>query len=208
VVGIAENVNQEKLGDTGGFEYYVPAAQEATRARFLVRMRGDPVVQGEALRRDLTSVIPASAYLVVRPMTAIVGNVTRSWRLGAVLFAAFGALALIVAAIGLYSVVAYDAAQRTHEVGVRIALGARVGDIVTLIVRDGLRVVVAGALTGIGLTLLTARWLGPLLFQVSPRDPLVFGAVVLVLIGVALAASGVPAIHASRVDPVTSLRSD
>jgi ABC-type antimicrobial peptide transport system permease subunit len=141
-------------------------------------------------------------------MSMIVNKVTRSWRLGAVMFAAFGALALIVAAIGLYSVVAYDVAQRRHEVGVRIALGARVADIVALVVRDGLRVVLVGVAIGIGLTLLAARWLGPLLFQVSPRDPVVFGAVVVVLIAVAFAASGVPAIHASRVDPATSLRSD
>lgn len=88
------------------------------------------------------------------------------------------------------------------------ALGTRVADIVTLVVRDGLRVVLVGVAIGVGLTLLAARWLRPLLFQVSPRDPVVFGTVVLVLIAVAFAASGVPALHASRVDPATSLRSD
>lgn len=88
------------------------------------------------------------------------------------------------------------------------ALGTRVADIVTLVVRDGLRVVLVGVAIGVGLTLLAARWLRPLLFQVSPRDPVVFGTVVLVLIAVAFAASGVPALYASRVDPATSLRSD
>ncbi len=209
VVGIAENVVQEKIGDDAGFQYYVPAEQDGGgRGRFLVRVRGEPDAQSEALRRDLTSVIPQSAYLVVRPMKGIVGNVTRSWRLGAVMFAAFGGLALVVAAVGLYSVVAYDVAQRRHEVGVRIALGARVTDIVALVMRHGLRVVVLGVTLGLGLTLAAGRWLGPLLFQVSPRDPVVFTGVALLLVGVALAASGFPAIQASRVDPARSLRAD
>jgi len=141
-------------------------------------------------------------------MSQIVGNVTRSWRLGAVMFAAFGALALVVAMIGLYSVIAYSVAQRRQEVGVRIALGARVGDVVRLIVFDGLRIVMVGVALGIALAVVTGQWLGPLLFQVSPRDPVVFAVVALVLVGVALVASGLPAIRASRVDPATSLRAD
>lgn len=209
VVGIAQNVKQERIEDSEGFQYYIPATQEPERRpRLLVRVRGEPDIQSEALLRDLTSVVPASGYLVVRPLARIVDNVTRSWRLGAVMFASFGILALIVAAIGLYSVIAYDVAQRKHEVGVRIALGARAGDIVTLIVGQGLRVVLAGAALGISLTLALGRWVGSLLFQVSPRDPLVLAIVSLVLVGVALAASGLPAVRASRVDPARSLRSD
>ena len=209
VVGIAENVRQERIGDDAAFEYYIPAVQDGEhRGRLLVRVRGEPRSVGEAVRRDLASVMPSSAYLVVRPMSGIVGNVTRSWRLGAVMFAAFGALALAVAMIGLYSVIAYIVAQRRQEVGVRIALGARAGDVVRLIVSDGLRVVVVGAALGMALALAAGQWLGPLLFQVSPRDPVVFAAVALVLVGVALFASGLPAIRASRVDPATSLRAD
>ena len=173
-----------------------------------MRVRGDPKLVAEPVRRDLASVMPSSAYLVVRPMSRMVGNVTRSWRLGAVMFSAFGALALVVAMVGLYSVIAYSVAQRRQEVGVRIALGARVGDVVRLIVVDGLRVVVVGAALGMVLALVMGRWLGPLLFQVSPRDPAVFAAVAFVLVGVALMASGLPAIRASRVDPATSLGAD
>jgi len=208
VIGIAENVRQATIGDDNGFEYYIPAAQDGERGRLFVRVHGDPAVQSEPLRRDLTSVMPPSGYLVVRPMTRIVGNVTRSWRLGAVMFTAFGALATVVAMIGLYSVIAFSVAQRRHEVGVRIALGARVGDVIRLVVSDGLRVVVAGAVLGMCLALASGRWLGPLLFQVSPRDPLVFGTVAIVLSGVALVASGLPAVRATQVDPATSLRAD
>jgi ABC-type antimicrobial peptide transport system permease subunit len=108
----------------------------------------------------------------------------------------------------LYSVIAYAVAQRTHEVGVRIALGARVGDVVALIVRDAVRVVIVGAAAGFAIVVAAGRWVGPLLFQVSPRDPMVFLVVSVVLVGVALLASGLPAIRASRLDPVLALRSD
>jgi predicted permease len=209
VVGIAENVTQERLGDTAGLQFYLPADQDGGgRGRLLIRVRGDADAAAEALRRDLATVIPPSAYVVSRPMSDIVGNVTRSWRLGAILFGVFGTLALIVAAIGLYSVVSYDAAQRKHEVGVRIALGAGIAQIVRLVVGSGLRVVVIGAALGIGSTVAAGHWLGPLLFRVSPRDPVVLATVAVVLIGVALVASGVPAIQASRVDPARSLRAD
>ena len=134
VVGIAENVVQERVGDVAGFQYYIPAAQDGGhRGRLFVRVSGDPSTQSEAVRRDLMTVMPSSAYLVVRPLTRSVGNVTRSWRLGAVMFTAFGALAMVVAMIGLYSVVAYAVAQRRQEMGVRIALGARAADVVRLV---------------------------------------------------------------------------
>ena len=92
--------------------------------------------------------------------------------------------------------------------GVRIALGARAADVVRLVMSDGLRVVIKGTVLGILLAMAGGRWLGPLLFQVSPRDPVVFAAVALLLIGVAIVACGLPALRASRVDPATSLRAD
>jgi ABC-type antimicrobial peptide transport system permease subunit len=152
--------------------------------------------------------MPSAGYLAVRPMARVVSQVTRSWRLGSTLFAVFGSLALVLASIGLYSVVAYSVAQRKHEVGVRIALGAKAGNVVGLVMRDGLRVVLAGVAVGAGVALAAGQWLSPLLFQVSPRDPWVFGAVTGVLVIVALIASGVPALRATRVDPATVLRED
>ena len=110
--------------------------------------------------------------------------------------------------IGLYSVIAYSVAQRTHEMGVRSALGAKGGDVVTLIVCEGLRVVLPGIVLGTMLALGSGRWIAPLLFDVSPKDPPVFFAVVLTLISAAVAASWFPARRAARVDPSESLRAE
>jgi ABC-type antimicrobial peptide transport system permease subunit len=124
------------------------------------------------------------------------------------MFAVFGGLALALAAIGLYSVIAYSVAQRTHEMGVRVALGARGNDLVALVMREGLGVVAAGVVLGMIIAVLAGKFVAPLLFDVSPRDPLVFVAVVVVLIGVALAASWIPALRASRVDAAVALRAE
>jgi ABC-type antimicrobial peptide transport system permease subunit len=114
----------------------------------------------------------------------------------------------VLAGIGLYGVIAFSVGERTREMGVRIALGARVGDVVSLVMNDALRVVAIGLLAGLAVALAAGRWIGPLLFQVSPRDPLVFGAVAVVLVGVAVIASWLPAMRASRVDPSVALRAD
>jgi ABC-type antimicrobial peptide transport system permease subunit len=124
------------------------------------------------------------------------------------MFVAFGVLALVLAAIGLYSVIAYNVAQRTHELGVRVALGAQSGDVVRLVVTDGLRLAGVGVAIGAGLAFWAGRWVKPLLFNVSPRDPAIFAIVATTLIGVAIAASWLPALRASRVDPNVALRSD
>jgi ABC-type antimicrobial peptide transport system permease subunit len=120
----------------------------------------------------------------------------------------FGALALVLAAVGLYSVIAYNVMQRSHELGVRLALGAPRAGIMRLVVMDGVRVALAGVVIGAIAAVWAGRWIGPLLFKQSPRDPTVFALVGVVLVGVAVVASGIPAVRAARMDPRTALLAD
>ena len=132
----------------------------------------------------------------------------RSWRLGATMFTIFGALALVVAAVGLYSVVAYDVSQRTRELGVRVALGASAGTVLRLVVAEGVRVVAVGLALGAVAAFALAGKVAPLLYDVSAKDPVTYGSVVGVLLVVAVVASLVPAVRASRADPNVALRAD
>jgi len=141
-------------------------------------------------------------------MTKLMAGGTRSWRLGAAMFSIFGGLALVLSAVGLYSVIAYNVTQRMHEMGVRIALGAQARDVVRLIVSEGLRVAVPGVVLGAAVALIAGRWIAPLLFEVSPKDPPVLGGVIAILLVVAIAASWLPARRAARVDPNESLKAD
>jgi putative ABC transport system permease protein len=144
----------------------------------------------------------------VRPAREMFDAKRRSWLVGATLFGGFGLLALLVAAVGLYGVIAYTVAQRMHELGVRIALGAPARDIVRLVVGQGARFAIIGFGVGSAIAFAASRWVQPLLFQQSARDPRVFGAVGVVLIAVALAASWIPALKATRADPNTVLRAE
>jgi ABC-type antimicrobial peptide transport system permease subunit len=141
-------------------------------------------------------------------MSKIIAPEIRSWRMGAIMFGVFGALALALAAVGLYSVIAYNVAQRTHEMGVRVALGAQARDVIRLIVREGLTIVIPGVVLGSLAALYAGKWVAPLLFNVSAKDPPVMVGVVLTLLGVAVAASWIPAMRAARVDPNEALRAD
>ena len=152
--------------------------------------------------------MPGVSYVTVTPMATIIGGETRSWRLGALMFTIFGALALVLAAIGLYSVIAYNVTQRMHEMGVRVALGAQGRDVIRLIVREGLTIVIPGVALGAVVALLAGKWIAPLLFNVSPKDPPVMVSVIVTLLAVAIAASWIPALRAARVDPNEALRSD
>jgi ABC-type antimicrobial peptide transport system permease subunit len=124
------------------------------------------------------------------------------------MFVAFGALALGLAAIGLYSVVAYTVAQRSHELGVRLALGASVRDVMRMVVRQGVAFAVAGIAIGGIIALWAGKWVEPLLFEQQARDPFVFAVVSAVLLTAAIAATLQPAWRATRVDPTEALRSD
>ncbi len=132
----------------------------------------------------------------------------RQWRLGAGLFTALGLLALVVAAFGIYSALAYAFSQRTHEIGVRMALGARAADVLEMVLAEGLRLVVIGVVVGCALALAAGRLVASLLYDTSPHDPLVMAAVALVLLATAAAAALLPAWRAARVDPVGALRSE
>jgi len=139
-------------------------------------------------------------------LSTIVGDKARSWKLGASLFAAFGGLALLIAAVGLYSVVAYSVTQRMHEMGVRVAMGARSSDLARLIVGEGIRVVVPGMCLGLVSALVAGRRIAPLLFNVAPTDPTILTVVVVVLLVTAGFASLIPALRAAHVDPNDALR--
>ena len=132
----------------------------------------------------------------------------RSWRLGATLFSALGVLALVIAAVGVYSVVSYAFSQRAHEIGVRVALGARRSDVMRLVLGEGFAIVAVGVIAGVVLALASVRFVGSLLYEVSARDPLALGVGGLVLLAAGLLASILPAWRATRVDPVIALRGD
>jgi predicted permease len=209
VVGIAENIKSSSLNDDPGFYYYLPSAQfSPQRGGLFVRTRGLATQSVEAIRRQLQRQMPGAAYVTVTAFDDIVGNESQSWKLGATMFVAFGVLALLLAGIGLYSVISYNVAQRTHELGVRVALGAQVTDVVRLVVMEGLWLGAFGVAIGCGVAFWAGRFVKPLLFDESPRDPAVFALVALVLLGVTIAASWIPARRAARVDPQVALRTE
>ena len=209
VVGIAEDIKTNDIIGDQSMQYYLSIEQtRPADASLFVRMRGDAESQAEMVRKGLQRLMPGASYLTVLPMRHIVDPSMRSWRLGATMFLLFGILALVLAAIGLYSVIAYNVAQRTHELGLRIALGAHARDVLRMILGEGLRFGVAGIIIGAGIALAAGHWVQPLLYGESARDPLVFVAVGAVLLLAATAASAIPALRAVRVDPSSALRTE
>jgi ABC-type antimicrobial peptide transport system permease subunit len=209
VVGVAENAVHDAVKDQP-LRYYLPMDQFPAEggSLLLVRLRRPSAAAAEEVRRALQPVMPGQQYVTTRPMVDLLDAQRRSWRVGATMFVAFGVLALVVAAVGLYGVMTYNVGQRMHELGVRIALGAQGSDVVRLVVGQGMRLVVAGVVVGSALALGAARWIEPLLFRQSASDPLVFGFVGVLLVVVAVVACSVPASRAVRADPNTVLRAD
>ncbi len=209
VVGIAEDIHQGSItSDSGQYTYYVPMTQMNGGTGLVVRVAGDASHFTEAVRRQLQREMPGASYITTTPFREIVGSQTKSWEMGATMFVAFGALALVLAAIGLYSVIAYNVTQRTHEMGVRVALGAQVRDVIRLIVSDGVKIGLVGLGVGAVAAFAAGRWVKPLLFKESPSDPVVFAFVTLTLLAVTVAASWIPARRAARVDPQVALRTE
>ena len=212
VVGVAENVHQYEIRQESSLQYWFPESQEQGNNSgafgVLVRVDGDPVRLAPAMRRALLPTLPRSMHLTVRPLGTSVERALRPWRLGATMFTAFGVLGLVIATLGLFSALAYAVSQRRREFGVRLALGARRGGIVRMVLGQGLRLAVAGVAIGIVIAMAAGSRLAPLLLGVGPRDPLITLGVALALAATATIAGLVPAWRAARVDPAEALRSD
>ncbi|HEV8198256.1 MAG TPA: FtsX-like permease family protein [Gemmatimonadales bacterium] len=180
-----------------------------SRDRMLfLRTRGQPVAEIPSVRAAFLGMAGNLPFANVRTFQSQIDPEIQPWRLGAVMFGLFGGLALLVAALGLYSVMSYAVVQRTREFGIRSALGASARQITGSVLRDGLRVVLLGMAVGGAVALLGGRFLAPMLYQTSARDPVVFLVVVGTLLSASIVAAVVPARRATRVDPLTALRSD
>ena len=208
VVGIAENMKFGDLGDDESMQVYLPASQSRTTGGIVVRTPGDPRAIAQPLRRDVQPLLPGMGYASVKPLASVLDSVVRQWRLGATMFTIFGALALLLAAVGLYGVIAYDVAQRMREMGVRVALGAQAADIRRLVLWQGIRVTALGVTLGAIVAFATVRYVEKLLFDTPAHDPVAFGAAVGTILLVAVVASLIPARRATRVDPVVALRTE
>jgi putative ABC transport system permease protein len=171
-----------------------------------VRTPGPPLALVGAVRAALAEAAPGTPAFEVRTMEDRIEGVTAFQRFGATLLGLFAAVALVLAALGVYGVVSFGAAQRTRELGVRVALGATRRDLVRLVARGGLAIAAAGTLLGLAGALAATRVLRSLLYGVAPSDPATYVGIVLVLGAAVLAASWLPARRASRVAPAAVLR--
>jgi len=188
--------------------FYIPFGQEVGFGGtvLLARSTGSNAAIGPAIKRVLVEYDASIRFVSLTTIQEAVDPQVKPWRIGAAIFSLSGLLALLVAAIGIYSVMSYLVADRTHEIGVRLALGARRGDVARLILRGSLGMAAIGVVAGSIVALAASRFVAPLLFDESPRDPVVYGIVAGVLLLVAVAAGIIPTLRANRIDPLEALR--
>jgi putative ABC transport system permease protein len=209
IVGIVGDVRHNELAAPPTMQMYLPQAQITDSYLTLVMRSGnDPVTLAAEARRAIWSVASDVPVYEVAPLADLVARSVGPRRFMMVLLELFGAIALLMTAIGVYGVISYSVAERTREIGIRAALGAAPRDIVRLIVSGGLTVVCAGLAAGVIVALAATRFLESSLYEVSPADPVTFAIVAGVLLVVALVAQGVPILRAMRVDPSVALRQD
>jgi macrolide transport system ATP-binding/permease protein len=210
VIGIAKNSQNSifsPLDAPPPPSIFRPFAQNySAMASLVVRTSGDPRGLIPAARREVAALDQNLPPSNIQPLTENVSLALWSARTGVVVLGIFGLLSMVLAAIGIYGVMAYMVARRTREIGVRMALGAQAGDVLKLVVRQGVRLASIGAAAGLALAFALTRLMRSLLYGVSPTDPATFAGVALFLIGVALAACYLPARRATRVDPLAALR--
>ncbi|HEY1496956.1 MAG TPA: ABC transporter permease [Candidatus Solibacter sp.] len=209
VVGVVGDVYQYGLDSRKTLQIYVPYAQfRVPGVTMVLRSGGDPMDLVPAIRAQLRAIDPELPLVKVASMDQVMADSVAGRRFSMLLLAALGACAMLLAAIGIYGVTAYSVTQRTAEFGIRMALGAQTGSVIALVMRHNLLLIGAGSAIGIAASLLCTRFLGGLLFGVSAVDPVTFALAAGALAVVAMAASYIPARRATRVDPMTALRSD
>jgi putative ABC transport system permease protein len=207
VVGVVGDVLHKGLDAPHTIQVYLPNTQFTDSMVILaVRTSNEPASIAAAVRSEIAALDPQVPVSEVATMDEVVSASVANQRFGAVLFLLFGAIALVLTAVGIYGVISYGVAQRTHEIGIRLALGAGSREVLSLIVSEAMKPALLGAALGLCAAFGLTRLLTRLLYNVKPTDPLVFAAVLFLLIAVAWLASYIPARRATRVDPIVALR--
>ena len=207
VVGVARDTKVITLGEAPRPYIYLPFSREYDdMMSVVVRTSGDPTLMLPIIRDEVRGLDERLPVWELKTMREHLGLMLFAPRMGATLLSLFGGLAALLASIGLYGVVAYTASQRTREVGIRVALGARPADVVKLVVGQGMVLVIVGAAIGLGVALVATRPLATFLYGIQATDPLTVFGVSLMLCGVAFVASLIPAMRAARIDPMVALR--
>lgn len=207
VVGVVGDVRHRGLDRKDATErIYVPQAFSSLPCSLVVRTKVPPLTLGETIRNEILKLDPDQPISNVRTLEQVVANSVSQRRLMFVLLGLFAGAAMLLAAIGLYGVLAYSVSQRTREIGIRMALGAQRGDALLQVMKQGLKLTILGVSVGLVGAFALTRVLAHLLFGVTPRDPITFAAVALLLVAVALLACYIPARRATKVDPMVALR--
>jgi putative ABC transport system permease protein len=215
IVGVVADVKAAGLDQDTPVQVYtaylqMPSFPSSTVSPItvLARTAGDPALLGANIHVAILAVDRSQPVYAIQPMTEVVSKSIAQRRLSLILLAFFAASAMLLAAIGVYGVMSFVVAQRTSEIGIRMALGARAGQVAWHVQRQGMTLVAAGLVAGLGGGLLLTRYLSTLLFRVDARDPIIFGVSGAMLTLVSIAACWLPARRASRVDPLTALRNE
>jgi putative ABC transport system permease protein len=211
IVGVVEHVRYRTLESPSRTEFYWPYAQTPfALGSMSLAIHGevDPLSLSGMVQKQVISIDPDQPVYRIRTMNELISESMARRRLSMFLLAIFAGLALLLASVGLYGVMSYSVAQRAHEMGIRMALGAQVANVMKLVISEGLLLSLAGMVAGLAGSLLFAGFMSRLLFNTRAIDPVTFAAVALLLLTVAFLACFVPAYRASRIDPANVLRQE
>jgi predicted permease len=207
VVGVCRDYNVRTIGEEPRpYVHWAQTQDYSSSPNLVVRTNGDPSVMVDRLRREMLAMDPNLVFTESDTMPALIEVTLIPVRMGAVLIGLFGILGMLLAAVGLYGVIAYSVGRRTREIGLRIALGAETGDVLKMVFRQGILIVLVGVALGCLGALAGSRVLGSVLYGISAFDPVSFGLASVVLLAVAFLANWLPARRAARIDPMISLR--
>jgi putative ABC transport system permease protein len=205
IVGVIGDIRHRALAAPPVPTMYLPTF-ELGSTNLVIRTKGDPMSIAGSMRKEVIAVDPEQPIAAVRPMTALVETSTSSQRYNMMLLGLFAVLAVVLAATGIYGVMSYTVAQRTHEIGVRMALGASRFDVLKIVLRQGMLLAIGGVVLGLLGAYVLTRVMAAFLFEVTARDPITFAVVSALLLAVAFFACLVPALRATKVNPLVALR--
>jgi predicted permease len=209
VVGVVDDIHEESVEGDPGWQIYYPITQQYPNdAQLVIRSSVPPATLAASVLHTLRNLNHGQAAAEFRPMRDVVARANSPRQFFVMLVGGFAALGLLLAALGIYGVIAYSVTQQTQEIGIRMALGSSRGRVQLRVLKRTLRLVVAGLIVGTAASFVAARAISSLLYGTEPTDPATFAGMMVLLLGVALAAGYIPALRASRVDPAAALRSN